>query len=239
MRTALHFKDDKSDKFWWIENLGAELVVNFGKNGTIGRFQLKEFSSEDECSKETNKLIVQKIKKGYLEDTLFKFEDRFYFDDEEFGLASLTSHPNFREHFIHDFYYDCCDDEAPFGSDEGSDTLNSLEEVIRKKGAVDFNSYPQSLIEKDWDMKYYPIYSQEELNADLVHKIQEEDESSLIQSDIVTYAVAFAQIKITGFLNHQLKDRAILSIERLTMIYSKSEIGEMMIKDLSSFNYIK
>lgn len=42
-----------------------------------------------------------------------------YFDTEEYGLHPLTSHPVFRACFSEELYYDCGDEEAPFGSDEG------------------------------------------------------------------------------------------------------------------------
>ena len=51
-------------------------------------------------------------------------------------------------------YYDCVDEEAPFGSDEGSDTLDSLEETIRKNPKLNFLDYPKYLIEHDWGMEY-------------------------------------------------------------------------------------
>lgn len=239
MKKALLFTDAKSDKFWWIEYSGENLVVNFGKSGTTGRFQLKEdFSSESECTKEAQKLIAQKLKKGYKEDLGFDFINRFYFDDEECGLHPLTSHPNFREHFIDEFYYDCGEEEAPFGSDEGSDTLAFIAEIVRKKGLIDFDAYPQLLIEKDWGMKYIPAL-EAELSEDLVKKVLAEDEMNLGQSDMVTYATAFAQIKITGYVNKTLKERAILAMKRMAIAYGNSEIGATMIKDLSSFDKIQ
>lgn len=243
MKKAFHFTDDKSNKFWWIANAGDELVINYGKADTTGRFQIKDFSSEVECVKEAEKLIAQKIKKGYKEDTQFDFYDRFYFDDEEYGLHPLTSHPYFREHFVDEFYYDCTDEEAPFGSDEGADTLYDMQDVVRKKGLIDFDAYPQSLIEKVWDMKYISV-TEQELNEESVKKIVEIDEMNRIQSDMVTYASAFAQIKITGFVNKSLKERAILAMKRIAIAaklqgYDSTEIGQTMIKDLSSFDKIQ
>ncbi|WP_369762085.1 WGR domain-containing protein, partial [Fusobacterium sp. oral taxon 370] len=37
----LRFKDEKSDKFWFIETLDCELMVNYGKIGATGKYEIK------------------------------------------------------------------------------------------------------------------------------------------------------------------------------------------------------
>lgn len=56
-----------SDKFWNIEYKGNTQKIVFGKTGTKGRETIKDFENEMECSKESEKLIAQKLKKGYTE----------------------------------------------------------------------------------------------------------------------------------------------------------------------------
>lgn len=60
-------QNDLSDKFWNIEYEGEEQIVHYGKIGTAGREITKKFASEEECQKESEKLIAQKMKKGYVE----------------------------------------------------------------------------------------------------------------------------------------------------------------------------
>ena len=60
MIQALHFKDEKSDKFWFIETLDCELMVNYGKTGVTGKYEIKEFDTVEECEKEALKLINSK-----------------------------------------------------------------------------------------------------------------------------------------------------------------------------------
>lgn len=236
---ALTFKDAKSDKFWWIEYEGTDFVVNYGKAGAAGKYQIKEFDTEEACEKEAKKLIAQKLKKGYKEISDFDFDKHFYFDDEEIGLHPKTSHPNFRQHFTNeDLYYNCGDEETPFGSDEGNDTLYELGENIRKKSNLDFNDFPRYLIENIWDMKYIPVG---ELDEATVKQIIDTDEMNLTQSDMITYASAFGQIKITGYVNRKLKEDAIKAMQRMQVWsklqgYGVSNIGAMLIKDLSAFD---
>ena len=64
MREALHYKDGKSDKFWRVETEGAEMVLNWGRVRTPGRYDIKVFDSEEECEREAAKLAAAKASKG-------------------------------------------------------------------------------------------------------------------------------------------------------------------------------
>ena len=61
MIETLHFKDEKTDKFWFVETLVCEMMANYGKTGTTGKYKIKEFDRNN----------------------------RYYFDDEEHGLNRL------------------------------------------------------------------------------------------------------------------------------------------------------
>lgn len=237
MKRAYIYKDERSSKFWWIDYSGLDFVVNYGKIGTTGKYKVKEFGSEKECTKEAEKLINSKIKKNYLEIDDFDYLNHLYFDDEEFGLYHKTSHPNFVKHFKDDFYYSCFEEWAPFGSDEGSDTLAIMSEEIRKNPKLNFSDFPRILIEDMWDMKYISV---ENLEKDEIDKLMEKDEMNLVQSDMVTYSAAFGQIKITGKLDPILKDNAIKAMKRFSHIILEKWDGDInitkkMIEDLDSF----
>jgi len=61
------FKDDKSDKFWEVDLKGSDLHLRWGKTGSAGQSQVKNFESEEKAQKEYDKLIAEKTKKGYQE----------------------------------------------------------------------------------------------------------------------------------------------------------------------------
>lgn len=67
MKKHLKYIDGTSDKFWQIEAQGIQFTVTYGKNGTSGTSQTKTFSTEAECLKMAEKLVAEKIKKGYSE----------------------------------------------------------------------------------------------------------------------------------------------------------------------------
>jgi uncharacterized protein YfeS len=238
MKRAFVYKDEKSNKFWWINYDGNDFAVNYGKNGTNGKYEIKEFDSEEDCQKRALKLIDQKIRKGYKEAFDFDFINRFYFDDEEIGPHRKTSHPNYAEHFKEDFYYDCGGEEAPFGNDEGSDALEELAEHIKKFGNHDIALLPRKIVEEYWDMDYF-----EPNNFDVDYikeQVANENEGYFILSDQVIIAIALGQIKITGTIEEELKKLALLSLKKMGMVskiidWDISEVVDITIRDLNSF----
>lgn len=66
-RREFRFVEGSSSKFWAIEQSGKSFTVTFGRIGTAGQTQTKEFGSDDEAKKNADKLIAEKTKKGYTE----------------------------------------------------------------------------------------------------------------------------------------------------------------------------
>ncbi|QKF61125.1 WGR domain-containing protein [Campylobacter curvus] len=217
MLEILRFTDEKSDKFWKIEALGCEFALNWGKFGTSGRYEIKEFDSEPECEKQAQKLLASKLKKGYARSELPS--GHLYFDTDEFGLHPLTSHPNFRRYFSDAIYYDECDEEAPFGSDDGNDAFKSLQEAFRK-GDVQALKFVRDLLEREWDFTYLPPdknQSDEELKG-----LAKRDFNGLLgdqimySNDQVIIAIAFGEIKISGKMSD--KNLALLALDSMERI---------------------
>ena len=68
-RREFHFQDGASNKFWVIELEGNTFTVQFGRLGTDGQTQTKDFSSEAAAKTAYDKLVAEKVKKGYKEVT--------------------------------------------------------------------------------------------------------------------------------------------------------------------------
>lgn len=238
MKRAFVYKDEKSDKFWWINYEGNDFVVNYGKNGTNGKYEIKEFDSEEKCVKQALKIISQKIKKGYKEVLEYDFINHYYFDDEEIGPHRKTSHPNFVEHFQDDFYYDCGGEEAPFGSDEGADALEELEEYIKKYGNKNLGNLPKKIIEEFWEMDYFEPNN---FDIDFIQaQIADGNDGYFVLSDQVIIATALGQIKIKGTVDEELKSLSLLSLKRLNIVsnllnWDFCGLIDIMIRDIQSF----
>jgi len=61
------FSEGKSNKFWEISVTGKEVTVRFGRIGTEGQTNSKTFADEGAAIKHAEKLIEEKIGKGYEE----------------------------------------------------------------------------------------------------------------------------------------------------------------------------
>ena len=61
------FSDDTSNKFWEIDLGGKKFTVRFGKIGSNGQTQVKSFPTPAKAETEHDKLVREKLAKGYSE----------------------------------------------------------------------------------------------------------------------------------------------------------------------------
>lgn len=67
MKRELIYMDAKSNKFWNIEVEGSAHTVSYGRAGTKGQTSRKEFPTPEAATKDAEKLVRSKLKKGYTE----------------------------------------------------------------------------------------------------------------------------------------------------------------------------
>jgi predicted DNA-binding WGR domain protein len=58
-------QDDKSDKFWSVQVEENQVITTFGKISTAGKTNTKEFETTELAQQEAEKLIKEKVSKGY------------------------------------------------------------------------------------------------------------------------------------------------------------------------------
>jgi predicted DNA-binding WGR domain protein len=63
--TKLTNTENGSNKFWEAACDGNKMIVRFGKTGTKGQTQIKTFTDNELAEKEKQKMILEKINKGY------------------------------------------------------------------------------------------------------------------------------------------------------------------------------
>ena len=63
------YSDAKSFKFWKIELQGTNVVTKYGRIGSAGQETSKTFASAAEAQKNYDKLVAEKLGKGYVETT--------------------------------------------------------------------------------------------------------------------------------------------------------------------------
>jgi len=86
MKREFVFQEKNSKKFWNIEIIGKEFSVTYGRLGTAGRSQTKNWETEEKCKTEAFKLIAEKSKKGYKE-LGSSIQDRV--DEQKKEMASI------------------------------------------------------------------------------------------------------------------------------------------------------
>lgn len=64
-RRQLIFMDASSSKFWNIELNGSSHTVTYGRTGTNGQTKTKDFDSDEKAKASYDKLVKQKLAKGY------------------------------------------------------------------------------------------------------------------------------------------------------------------------------
>lgn len=67
MPRRFEFNEGNSSKFWEIEQSGTSLTTWWGRIGTSGQSNTKDFASDTQARIEYNKLVAEKTKKGYVE----------------------------------------------------------------------------------------------------------------------------------------------------------------------------
>jgi predicted DNA-binding WGR domain protein len=68
--------EGKSSKFWQVGRDGTSLTVSFGRIGTNGQTQTKTFPTEKAAQAELDKLVREKVGKGYSEKTADKTAEK-------------------------------------------------------------------------------------------------------------------------------------------------------------------
>jgi predicted DNA-binding WGR domain protein len=61
------FTEGDSRKFWQIGRIGSDVTVSWGRIGTKGQLQIKQLGDEERAEREMQKLIAEKVRKGYTE----------------------------------------------------------------------------------------------------------------------------------------------------------------------------
>lgn len=70
MNRYFEFIGGSSAKFWEVSLSGCDVTVRYGRLGTSGQVQTKTFDDAAAAQKHAEKLIGQKLEKGYVEKQL-------------------------------------------------------------------------------------------------------------------------------------------------------------------------
>jgi uncharacterized protein YfeS len=133
-------------------------------------------------------------------------------EDEDFvELSPDTSHPHAARILPDEFFWDCVDENTPFGNDTGADALAFFREWRRehpRSNPVEFlGGILREVFEvPDADWKVVEPVPVEEL-------LVESAEDVCVRDDAVI-AVAFGQLVLEGSVEAEIKSRALWALQR-------------------------
>lgn len=68
MQRRLICTEGTSDEFWYIDQMGEQVTVVYGRRGTAGTTKTKAYPSEDKALADAEKQVAAKLKKGYVDE---------------------------------------------------------------------------------------------------------------------------------------------------------------------------
>lgn len=164
---------------------------------------------------------------------------KLYFTDKDDDGSILENyHPNFVKSLTAPFYYDFTDEFSPFGNDEGSDQLHNLEDWYRDHHG---ESNVLRWLHKTINAFGFKIMSEagsKIVDAEILDQFQDVDPDFLNCMDNTIIATAFGQYKISGLLDGELKELALIALERQQILLTM-EIEPVDNKFMKRLNKMK
>ena len=196
-------------------------MVNYGKWNTNGRYDIKTFDTEETCRKQAEKLINSKKKLGYNDTADFEETGHFYFDCKNTGISPLTSNPEFRKYCSSAFYYDCGNEYAPFGNDNGNDANSFMQDWLRTTLLARSGEYAYIILHSRWKMPYIPSTASRCITDEELLEIAGSNYEGFSGADVmrmsdqVTLAAALAKFRIKGSIERYEIFQIFRSLDRM------------------------
>ncbi|MDX1904609.1 MAG: WGR domain-containing protein [Thermonemataceae bacterium] len=187
MKKRLQFTDEKSSKFWQIEiaeNTNSFTVI-FGRTGTVGQSQIKTFDTAEIAFEEAEKLVTEKLKKGYIEVEIVSVPSIFSKKFEQY-LPDLDDIQGLNLNWNH--LFEGCSEDYPFPN-VGVDSLY----------AFDTTGHDH--------LVYIPQINQQPENYPIAIFNEEEGNAETIASSILTWFPSYLVFRVNELLAYFVKQK--------------------------------
>ncbi|HKC37377.1 MAG TPA: hypothetical protein VKB95_14975 [Chitinophagaceae bacterium] len=131
----------------------------------------------------------------------------------DYSPSFENAHPNAKSLMNEDFYFSPIDETGPFGSDDGADTYAGFKdwrETHKNSNTKEFLSEHLDY----WDYPKFDIYETGLENLKPYLKSSEMHTIYMTGIDQAIAAIAFGQLYLEGKIDNELKELAIISINR-------------------------
>lgn len=135
-------------------------------------------------------------------------------NEELWELSPETAHPNAAQILTDEFFWDCMDENSPFGNDTGADALK----FFREWRAAHTRANPLEFLGKILrEVFEVPDAHWNVVELDQVRALLNDSEYDLSVRDDTVIAVAFGQIVLEGRVETEIKRRALLALQRQSL----------------------
>ncbi len=124
-------------------------------------------------------------------------------------LCREHAHPVARDRLIQDWYFDCTDDNSPFGSDVGADILTFLSQQVAENPQLTGEAFLAAQL-AEWELNPYWAA----ITDEAVAVILQEDFFGIATANEAAIAVAFGQLLMFGRIESLSRTRALQAIAR-------------------------
>jgi len=232
----LCMREDGSNKFWRVEVHGDVVIVRWGRIGTAGRTTSKRHPGHAAATRDAERQVNAKLRKGYqlvatsgpagpprasgsaqadsgaAAELLVRIERLL-----DQGLDKKHGHPRAVELAPEPFFWDCGDELAPFGSDEGHTALGEFLGWRKKHPAAPLLDCLRWVVEDVGEM-VFKRYNAELLNraalTDLMRDPAFNDQQYVYTLDVSVFSTGFAQLVLEGTIDAEAKPVLRVALDR-------------------------
>ncbi len=129
--------------------------------------------------------------------------------DEDYDLSPENSHPNARRLLTESFYWDCTDDEAPLGNDNGADLFAHWSKAEESGAFQESLTFLNAVLEQ-WGFSFSAWYAGSS-EAERLYKLHG---YAFYAANDTAIALAFGMIVIHGSARSDVIDLALAAISR-------------------------
>lgn len=164
-----------------------------------------------------------------------------YYEEDGYGINKQNAHPRALELIKEEFFWDCSDELAPFGSDEGDTALSEFRDwkdenqnepvfecikwTIEGVGEIHLKDYNERLLDRDLIEKQIA-----DVNFDV--------EQYIFTLDVSIIATGFGQLVDEGKIDKEIKPFIRIAIER-QKLWAKISEQENVWYEKSADNYVE
>ena len=130
--------------------------------------------------------------------------------DDDWELSPENAHPRAAELMRDPYFWDIGDDNSPFGNDAGADTLDFYRAWYEENDEAGGGEFLSELFE-EWDVDQ--DFATSIPDSELGSRLEDENYHIFTYDDSVV-ALAFAQLILTGEVEPQIGQAAIVALRR-------------------------